>query len=407
MRPLAGLRVLDLSKVIAGPLCTQYLGDLGAEIVKVETCDGGDDTRRWPPLRDDTGAVFLSMNRGKKSIAVDLKAEAGREIVRRLARRSDIVVESFASDVKARLGVDDPALRRENPALIYCSISGFGQTGPLRTALGYDNILQAFSGMMAMNGDKEGGPARIPVSPIDQMTGLNAAIGIQAALLNRAATGEGAYLEVSLFETAVSMLGFTLQSYWEQNAVPPRFGSAHQSICPYQVFEASDRPVLIAIANDRLWQRFCQAVGRSELAADPRFRTNPDRVAHFAETVGTVQGIVRAKPCDDWVSMLNAVDVPCTPVNTIADLVAHEQTAARGIILDYHDPRLGALKGVALPIMFGGAARTAGAAPPMLGQHTAEVLAGLGYAAGEVQALEAAGHVRTAQDRPSAVEGTL
>ena len=394
MRPLAGLRVLDLSKVIAGPLCTQYLADFGAEVIKVESVAGGDDTRGWPPLHDDTGAVFLSMNRGKKSIALDLKSEAGRDVVYRLAAKSDIVVESYAPDLKARLRVDYDTLRALNPALIYCSISGFGQAGPLRTALGYDNILQAFTGMMAMNGEKDGGPTRMPVSPIDQTTGLNAAIGIQAALLHRAATGEGAYLEVSLFETATAMLGFTLQTYWEQGVAPSRVGSAHQSICPYQVFETVDKPVLLGIANDRIWQRFCRASGNQALGEDARLLTNSGRVAHYAETVGLVQGIIRQHGSAHWIALLNAEDVPCTPVNTIADLDAHEHTAARGIILDYQHARFGPMKGVATPIMFNGAARTAGTPPPSLGQHTTEVLTELGFDPAAIAAMRNAGQVR-------------
>ena len=394
IRPLAGLRVLDLSKVIAGPLCTQYLADLGADVIKVEMTAGGDDTRGWPPLRDDTGAVFLSMNRGKRSIAVDLKTEAGLGVVHRLAAISDIVVESYAPDLKTRLRVDYDTLRALNPMLVYCSISGFGQTGPLRTSLGYDNILQAFTGMMAMNGERDAGPARIPVSPIDQTTGLNAVIGIQAALLNRMATGEGAYIEVSLFETAVAMLGFTLQTYWEQGVAPQRIGSAHQSICPYQVFQTADTPVLIGIANDRIWQRFCQACSEPSLGADARFLTNADRVAHYAETVSRVQDIIRRQGSQHWVNLLNAQDVPCTPVNTVADLDRHEHTAARGIVLEYDHPKLGRLKGVATPIMFNGAARTAGTPPPILGQHTAEILGELGYDEAAVGAMLAAGEVR-------------
>jgi len=394
MRPLTGVRVLDLSKVIAGPLCTQYLADFGAEVIKVETTAGGDDTRGWPPLHDGTGAVFLSMNRGKKSVALDLKSAAGRSIVHLLAARSDIVVESYAPDVKSRLGVDYAALKALNPSLIYCSISGFGQTGPLRTALGYDNILQAFTGMMAMNGEKDGGPTRVPVSPIDQATGLNATIGIQAALLNRTATGAGASLEVSLFESATAMLGFTLQTFWEQGVPPTRIGSAHQSICPYQVFETADKPVLIGIANDRLWQRFCHATGQAALGEDARFLTNAGRVARYAETVGLVQGIIRPLGCDHWVGRLNAHDVPCTPVNTIADLAAHEHTAARGIILDYDHPQLGPLKGVATPIMFDGVARVAGMAPPGLGQHTAEVLREIGFDDRAIAAMAEEGTIR-------------
>jgi crotonobetainyl-CoA:carnitine CoA-transferase CaiB-like acyl-CoA transferase len=394
IKPLAGLRVLDLSKVIAGPLCTQYLSDLGAEVIKVEQVAGGDDTRGWPPLRDGTGAVYLSMNRGKKSIAVDLKSQAGREVAHRLAASCDIVVESYAPDLKTRLEVDYDRLKALRKGLIYCSISGFGQTGPLRNALGYDNILQAFSGMMAINGEKEGGPTRIPISPIDQATGLNAAIGIQAALLNRAATGEGAYLEVSLFESAVAMLGFTLQTYWEQGVPPARLGSAHQSICPYQVFETADKPVLLGIANDRLWQRFCRATGHEALAEDANFVTNAARVARYAETVGLVQGILRPFGRDHWVALLNSQDVPCTPVNTVADLVAHEHTAARGIIVEHEHATSGRLKGVAMPIQFNGASRSAGTPPPSLGQHTRQVLRDLGYDEAAIGAMVDAGHVR-------------
>jgi crotonobetainyl-CoA:carnitine CoA-transferase CaiB-like acyl-CoA transferase len=393
MRPLAGVRVMDLTKVLAGPLCTQYLSDLGAEVIKVETMAGGDDTRGWPPLRDGTGTVYLSVNRGKSSIALDLKSKAGLEIVHRLAAQSDVVVESYAPDVKARLGVDYATLKALRPDLVYCSISGFGQTGPLRTALGYDNILQAFTGMMAMNGEKEGGPTRIPVSPIDQTTGLNAVIGIQAALLRRAATGEGCTLEVSLFETAVAMLGFTLQTYWEQGKAPGRLGSAHQSICPYQVFETADKPVLIGVANDRLWQRFCRATGHEALGADPSYRTNADRVARYAETVGIVQAIIRPLGNDHWVTVLNAQDVPCTPVNTIADLADHAHTAARGIVVEYEHKALGRLKGVTTPIQFDGATRVAGSPPPGLGEHTDTILRDLGYDRAAVAAMRNAGAV--------------
>jgi crotonobetainyl-CoA:carnitine CoA-transferase CaiB-like acyl-CoA transferase len=393
MKPLTGIRVLDLSKVLAGPLCTQYLGDLGADVVKIEPCTTGDETRRWPPFRGDTGAVFLSCNRNKKSAAVDLKTEEGREIVHRLADRSDVVVESFGTGVAERLGVDYATLRRQNDALIYCSISGFGRSGPLAAALGYDVILQAFSGIMSMTGEKGGGPVRSPISPIDQTTGMHALAGILAALLRRHQTGQGAYLEVSLFETAVSFLGYNLQIYWEKGHLPEKCGSGHESLCPYQAFDARDKPVLIGIANDNLWRRFCKAVGKESWVDDPRLRSNPDRVANFAMTVSLVQNLVRERRCDEWVSLLTGIGVPCAPINTLEDMLANEHTRACGIILDYEHPQLGPLKTVAQPIVFDHEQRTVTSPPPSHGEATREVLYSLGYGVSEVEALHHAGVV--------------
>ena len=393
MTPLSGLRVLDLTKVLAGPLCTQYLGDLGAEVIKVEPCGIGDDTRRWPPFRGETGAVFLSCNRNKRSLAVDLKSAEGRAIVHQLAARADVVIESYGTGVAERLGIDFPTLHALNPRLIYCSISGFGRTGPLRHALGYDVILQAFSGMMGMTGHEGGEPVRSPISPIDQTTGLHALSGILAALLQRGQTGEGSRLEVSLFETAMAFLAYNFQVYWEKGTLPDKCGSGHESLCPYQAFEAADKPVLIGIANDNLWGRFCRAVGRDALADDKRFRTNPDRVAHRAETVGLVQEIIRTRSCDAWVGMLTELGVPCAPINTLQEVLDHPHTAARGIVLDYQHPALGPLKTIAQPIQFNGATRDIKAPPPMHGEHSRAVLQELGYADAEITRLAAAGLV--------------
>jgi crotonobetainyl-CoA:carnitine CoA-transferase CaiB-like acyl-CoA transferase len=222
MKPLAGIRILDLTKVLAGPLCTQYLADLGAEVIKVEPCQIGDDTRRWPPFRDQTGAIFLSVNRNKRSLAVDLKTAEGQAIVHKLAAKADVVIESYGTGVADRLGIDYPTLHALNPRLIYCSISGFGRTGPLSHALGYDVILQAFSGIMGITGDEGGSPIRSPFSPIDQTTGLHAVSGIMAALIKRGQTGEGTQLEVSLFETAMSFLSYNFHVYWEKGVLPDK-----------------------------------------------------------------------------------------------------------------------------------------------------------------------------------------
>ena len=391
MTPLAGIRVLDLTKVLAGPLCTQYLGDLGAAVTKIEPTHIGDDTRRWPPFRGETGAVFLSVNRNKRSLAVDLKSEQGQAIVHELARRADVVIESYGTGVAERLRIDEPTLRALNPRLIYCSISGFGRTGPLANALGYDVILQAFGGMMGMTGHEGGEPVRSPFSPIDQTTGLHALAGILAALLERGRTGQGTRFEVSLFETAMAFQGYNFQSYWEKGVLPEKSGSGHEALVPYQAFEASDKPVLIGVANDNLWRRFCAAVGRDDLAADPRFRTSPDRVRHRAECVALVQAIVRTRTCDAWIALLNELGVPCAPINTLQDVLDHPHTQARGIVLDYQHPTLGPLKTIAQPIQFEGERRDIKSPPPMHGEHSRAVLQELGYGDAEIDDLRAAG----------------
>ena len=386
MTPLTGIRVLDFSKVLAGPLCGQWLGDLGAEVIKIEP-PAGDDTRGWPPFRGGEGAVFLSANRNKRSLVLDLKAEAGRDAARRMAAQADVVIESYATGVAERLGIDAASLRALNPRLVHCSISGFGRTGPLAHGLGYDVILQAFSGIMAMTGERGGGPIRSPFSPIDQSTGLNALSGILAALLERGRTGEGCRLEVSLFETAVAMLGYNLGIYWEKGVLPEKCGSGHESLCPYQAFDAADRPVLIGIASDNLWRRFTAGIGRPELAEDPRFRSNADRVANMAETVALMQVIIGTRTADDWVVFCGEIGIPCSAINSMADMLAHPHTAARGIVLDYEHPTLGPMKTVAQPIQFDGAPRHVAAPPPRLGEDSAAVLASFGFSASEIAAL--------------------
>lgn len=405
MQPLRGLRVLDFSKVLAGPMCTQALADLGADIVKVEGREGGDDTRGWPPFRDGNGAVFLSANRNKRSLALDLKTREGREIVHRLAATADIVVESFGPGVAERLGIDFATLRGINPRLIYCSISGFGRSGPLAHGKGYDMILQAFTGMVSIMGEPGSGPVRAPFSPVDQGTGMHAYSSILAALLNRDRTGEGCRIDVSLFDTGVSFLGYMLQAYWERGTEPERYGCAHESLCPYQAFEASDRLVLIGIASEPLWKRFCEVSGLQALRDDPRFRTNADRVRHRAETIAAIAEVVRQRPAADWVEGLTAEGIPCSMINGFADLMAHPHTQHSGLVAAYDSDAYGPLQAVVPPVRFDGERAAPGRAAPRLGEHTAEILRDAGFDAAEIDRLMAAKIVASVPPKAAETKG--
>jgi len=393
-KPLTGIRVLDLSKVLAGPLCAQYLGDLGADIIKVEAVGQGDETRGWPPFpAPGLGTVFLSANRNKRSIVVDMKSEKGREIVHALAKSADVAIESFGTGVAERLGIDAATLRALNDRLIHCSISGFGRSGPLKNSPGYDVILQAFCGIMSMTGDEDGGYIRSPISPIDQMTGVHAFSGILSLLYARERTGKGGSIQVSLFETALGLLGYNLQTFWERGIQPPKCGSSHESLCPYQAFEAADGPIMIGVANDNLWRKFCGVTGLDAIVDDPKFRKNADRVKNRNETIGHVQSALVQQTAAHWNDALSRVGVPCSPINTIAQLLDHPHTQASGIIVEYDHQVAGRLKGVGHPVLIDGVERQAGLPPPMLGQHTDDVLSEIGLSSEAIGELRRSGVV--------------
>ncbi|UHL65630.1 CoA transferase [Paralcaligenes sp. KSB-10] len=394
MSTLSGIRVIDFSKVLAGPLCTQYLGDMGAEVIKVETVKGGDDTRRWPPFHGDKGTVFLSANRNKQSVALDLKTSEGLEIAHRLIKTADVVVESFGPGVTSRLKIDYETVKNINPDIVYCSISGFGRTGPLKNAKGYDVILQAFSGMMAITGEPDGAPVRSPFSPIDQATGMHAAIGILAAIIKRMKTGQGTLIEASLFDTSIGFLGYVAQSFWERRSEPRRWGSAHESLCPYQVFDAEDRPFLLGVANDSLWQAFCRATAAPELARDARFMTNADRVEHRAETLAEVQRILLQHPRDYWLEHLTNAGIPCASIQEIGEMLSHPHTRESGIIQEFTQGEGAPINVVAQPLRFNGERNALRYPPPALGQHTKEILLGLGYGAADIDAFVQNGSVQ-------------
>ena len=381
--PLNGVRVLDLSRVLAGPLCAQYLGDMGADVIKVEDTAGGDDTRKWPEFVQGadgarTSAIFTAVNRNKRSIALDLKSDRGRELVHALAQRSDVVIESFGPGVAARLGVDGATLCALNPRLIHCGISGFGSVGPLRTGKGYDLILQAFSGMLVLAGEQDGPPTRTAFSPVDQATGLHALIGILAALFERTHTGRGRQVETSLFDTSAAFLGYYLHNYWERQTEPDRIGVGHPSLCPYGLFDTADRPIILGVANDALWRRFCQLAGLEGHPDLPALATNAQRAAHRAQTEAIVAEALKKHGRAHWFAVLDEAGIPVSPMHTLGEFAAHPHTTESGMVYDVVDPVFGAQKSVAQPIRLDGERMPHRRHAPRHGEHTREILAELG-----------------------------
>ncbi|MDB5849275.1 MAG: coA-transferase family protein [Rhodoferax sp.] len=401
MSALDGVRVLDFSKVLAGPMCAQYLGDLGADVIKMEPMEHGDDTRRYPPFMqngdDSDGTIFLSVNRNKRSFALDLKTEGGRQACHKLAMTADIVIESYGPGVAERLGIGHEALMAANPRLIHCSISGYGNTGPMKEGKGYDAVLQAFSGMLSITGEPGGKPARSPFSPVDQGTGLYALAGILAALYERTRTGRGARVEASLFDTSVGFLGYILQGFWKTGREPQPPGSAHDSLCPYEVFDTADRPVLLGVANDVLWRKFCAVAGVPALAEDERFRTNASRVAHRVETVATVSALLARRSREDWMAALSAAGVPVSPVHSLGEMVAHPHTSEVAMVQRYSHPVYGELNTVAMPVKLDGQRSRTDRPAPLLGQHTHDILRELGYDDAAIGALAEAGAINLAR----------
>lgn len=392
---LAGVRVLDLSRVLAGPWCTQVLGDLGADVVKVERPGSGDDTRAWGPpfLKDESGAdsaesaYYLGANRNKRSIAIDLAHPQGQALVRDLARQADVLVENYKVGDMARYGLDYASLGSINPQLIYCSITGYGQTGPYRDRAGYDYAVQGAGGLMSVTGPSladvgddqpGGGPQKVGVAVADLFTGLYATIGILAALRHRDADGwrrgKGQYLDMALLDSQVAMLANVGASYLVSGEVPQRAGNAHPNIVPYQVFEVADGHVILAVGNDGQFFRFCQVAGRPELAEDARFATNAGRVRHRAALVPQVAAMMRERRRDDWLNALEAVKVPCGPINSIDQVFADAQVRARGMTETVAHPLDPALRLVASPLKLSATPARTRLAPPRLGEHGDEVL---------------------------------
>jgi len=377
---LAGLVVADLTQNVAGPYCTQILGDMGAQIVKVERPGRGDDAREWaPPYWGDESASFMSVNRNKRSLAVDMKSPEGRAIVERLITHADIFVQSLRAGVIEELGLGWERARRLNPRLVYCSITAFGTEGPYRDRPGYDPLMQAYGGIMALNGHPGGAPARVPVSIIDMGTGMWAVTAILAALRERDRTGRGVHITTALFDTALAWTAFQMSNYLASAQVPGPQGSGTPMIAPYEAFPARDAWVMIAAASDALFVRACQALGVGELARDPRFATNPSRVTHRIALYEALAGVTRELDSAELLGRLQEVGVPSAPILTLDRVVAEPQTGASGMLITAKHPRVPEYRALGLPIRWDGERPGVARVPPLLGEHTAEVLAELGY----------------------------
>jgi crotonobetainyl-CoA:carnitine CoA-transferase CaiB-like acyl-CoA transferase len=386
-QPLAGIRVLDLTSSLAGPYCTQILSALGADVIKVERPDGGDETRRWsPPTWGADGVLFLSANAGKRSLALDLTNPDGLDALLRLAARSDVVIQSLRPGTAERRGLGYVSLRAGNPKLVYCSISGYGRRGPLADRAGYDPLLQGETGIMSVTGEADGPPVRVGVSLIDQGTGMWAALAIVAALHE----GEGRELDLSLFETGVSLVPYHVLAYLATGRTPARHGTAFPLIVPYESFAARDGELMVATPNDRLFAALLRAL---ELPDDERFSTNPDRVAHRSEVVTLLAARFAEQDVETWIERLADAGVPAARVNDIGQVAEHEQTAALELLQPLPHPDAPDLVEVAPPLTVDGERLLYRSPPPRLGEHTAVVLSEVGYSSAEIERLFAAGVV--------------
>lgn len=385
--PLKGIKVLDLSKVLAGPLCAQYLGDMGADVIKVEPPNVGDDTRAWLPQRAGESATFMAVNHNKRSLALDLKSPEGQAVLHRLVANVDVVIQGFGTGTAQRLQVDEQTLRALNPRLVYCEISGYGRDGPLGKEPGYDVMLQAFGGIVSTIGDPDGDLARVSFSPVDLGTGMHACSGILAALLHQRTTGEGSYVEVSLLDTALGYMVYMAHNFWASSKVPGPMGTAHPSLCPYKLFKTADGQVMLGAANDRAWRRFCEVAGMSEYVDDPRFATNAARVTNFDQTNELVQRYMIEKPTEFWITELRRASVPVAPINRLDQALSDEHVNARQIISTTQHPKVGRLEHVSQPVTFNRETRGPIRTPPLLGEHTVEVLSEAGFSQEEIEQL--------------------
>jgi crotonobetainyl-CoA:carnitine CoA-transferase CaiB-like acyl-CoA transferase len=394
MTPLGGIRIVDLTRVLAGPYASLLLADMGAEVIKVEEPGRGDDTRAWPPFVGGESTYFMSVNRGKKSLTLNLKAEGGRTVLRRLLEGADVLLENFRPGTLARLGFGYGAVRAWNPRLVYCSISGFGESGPEAWRPGYDLVVQGESGIMDLTGFPDGPPVKVGTSIADLAAGTMAAHGVVLSLFARERTGRGQKVEIAMIEVMAALLTYQGQAYFATGASPTRRGNQHPSIVPYEVFEAADGYLTVGVANNSLWGRFCQALERPDLAADPRFDSEARRVEHRATLVPLLAATFRTRPVAEWIERLGRVGVPAGKIKAVGEVLESEHLRARGTIVSLTHPTAGPMRMVGPPIRLSETPAAAATPAPRLGEHTTEILGKLcGYSGDEIASLLAEGAV--------------
>ena len=401
---LSHIRVLDLSRVLAGPWAAQNLADLGAEVIKVERPGSGDDTRGWGPpwLKDGAGrdsaesAYFLSVNRNKKSVTIDIGKPEGRALARELAQKSDVLIENYKVGTLKKHGLDYASLKKLNPSLIYCSVTGFGQDGPYAPRPGYDFIFQGMGGLMSITGERDGqpgaGPQKVGIAITDVLTGMYASLSILAAITHRERTGQGQYIDAALLDTIVAFNANQIVSYFCSGKIPVRYGNAHAQVVPYEAFPTADGHIILAVGNDGQFQRFCEVAGCPELAEEARFKTNSARIVHRGELIPLIAEIMRTRTKREWIEALEAATVPCGPINNMKEVFEDAQVLHRRLRVDLPHPLGGTAPGVASPMRLSETPVEYRLAPPLLGQHNQEVFKGLlGKSDAELQALKAAG----------------